>query len=286
MDFDAFIRDIREHRWEVHGAEVYDHGRLIHAWGDTDGAHELYSVTKSVLSVALGIAWDRGLIRFEKPVLTYIPPEYLDRMSSRQRETWGKITLHRLMTMSVSDLPFRPEGEDWLAFSLGVPIPRPEEKVFHYTNISAYLAGVALTEAAGKDAGRFIEEEIFDPLGIKDHSLGRSPEGYFYGASGMKLSVHDLSRIGLTLCDGGQYLGKRIVSGEYVRQAASVLQMNREGGYGYFFWKYRDGFSMNGKLKQRCHVLPERGLVITYLSNIEDPSPALRESMERHLLDA
>lgn len=285
MDFDAFVSDIREHHWNVYGAEVYWHGCLIHAFGDTRGAHEIYSVTKSVLSVAMGIAKDRGLIGFERPVTEYIPPEYLVGVSARRKEAWEKITLHRLMTMSVTGLPFRPEGDDWLEFSLGVPIPRPEERAFHYSNISAYLAGVALTQAVGKDAGRFIEEEIFAPLGIEDHALGRSPEGYFYGASGMRMSVRSLSRIGLMLCEGGRVRGKRIVSEEYIRYAASALQTNREGGYGYFFWKYRDGFSMHGKLKQRCYVLPKRELVITFLSDLDDPSPALTESMEKHLMD-
>lgn len=285
MDFDAFVRDIREHRWNVFGAEVYERGRLVRSFGDTRGAHEIYSVTKSVLSVAMGIANDRGLIDFEKPITEYIPPEYLAGLSAPQKEAWDRIALRRLMTMSVTGLPFRPEGNNWLAFSLGVPIPRPEEKTFHYSNISAYLAGVALTEAVGKDAGRLIEEEIFAPLGIDDHVLGRSPEGYFYGASGIRMSVHSLSAIGLMLLDGGRYRGKQIVSQEYIRAAASPLQANREGGYGYFFWKYRDGFSMHGKLKQRCYVLPKRGLVITYLSDMDDPSPALQESMEKHLLD-
>lgn len=285
MDFDAFVRDIREHRWNVFGAEAYERGRLIHAFGDTRGAHEIYSVTKSVLSVAMGIAEDRGLIDFERPAADYIPPEYIAGLSPRRKETWEKITLHRLMTMSVSGLPFRPEGENWLEFSLESPIPRPEEKAFHYSNISAYLAGVALTEALGKDAGGFIEEEIFAPLGIEDYVLGRSPEGFFYGASGMKMSVRSLSGIGLMLCEGGRVRGKQIVSEKYIRRASSALQTNREGGYGYFFWKYRDGFSMHGKRKQRCYVLPRRGLVITCLSDMDDPSSTFFESLEKHLLD-
>ena len=78
--------------------------------------------------------------------------------------------------------------------------------------------------------------------------------------------------------------GSRIVSEKYVDTATSVLQMNREGGYGYFIWKYRDGFSINGKWKQKCYVLPERGLIVTYLSHIEDDSHDLLHSMEKHIL--
>ena len=61
--------------------------------------------------------------------------------------------------------------------------------------------------------------------------------------------------------------------------------MNREGGYGYFIWKYRDGFSITGKGGQRCYCLPEAGLMITYLSDMGENARALRECMERTLLE-
>ena len=100
----------------------------------------------------------------------------------------------------------------------------------------------------------------------------------------MEMSVESLCKIGVMLMQGGVYQGQRIVSEAYVKAATSVQQMNREGGYGYFFWKYRDGFSINGKWKQKCYVLPKQGLVICYLSHIEDASHDLVESMEKHLL--
>lgn len=77
-------------------------------------------------------------------------------------------------------------------------------------------------------------------MDIQNPPFARCPDGYFYGASSMELTVHELSKIGLLLYHGGVYEGKRILSEEYVREATSVQQMNREGGYGYFLWKYRD----------------------------------------------
>ena len=99
----------------------------------------------------------------------------------------------------------------------------------------------------------------------------------------MELSVNELSRIGLLLQNKGVYNGRRIVSEKYVNAATSVRQMNREGGYGYFIWKYRDGFSINGKWKQKCYVFPEEQLVITFLSHIEEKCDLIK-SMELHLL--
>lgn len=188
--------------------------------------------------------------------------------------------------MSVGDLPFRAEGESWIDYALSCEICHPEERVFNYSNINSYLVGVALTEILGRDLGKFIEEKIFAPLGIQRYEYTRCPEGYFYGASGMRLTVHDFSKIGLLLYHKGVYQGQRILSEEYDELATSVQMQNREGGYGYFVWKYLDGFSINGRQKQKCYVLPKRGLVITQLCNIEDLGNDLRNSMEKWILDA
>lgn len=286
MNFDAFIKDIEDNGWCVFGAEVYEDGRLTHSWGDTtEKVHDIYSATKVVQSVAVGIAYDRGLIDFDRSVLDYLPKENVEKLSESQAETFKKITVQRLLTMSVDGFPFRPEGDSWIDFALSCDIKNPETRVFNYNNICAYLVSVVLTEILGEDLGGFIEREIFKPLGITDYEYGRSPEGYFYGASMMKLTVNGLSKIGLLFYNKGIYDGQRIVSEEYVNMATSVQQMNREGGYGYFIWKYRDGFSINGKWKQKCYVLPKDKIIVTYLSHIEDDSHDLLDSMEKNILD-
>ena len=258
MGFEAFAADVQAYGWNVHGAELYEDAVLTGSFGDTESKFPVYSATKSVLSIAAGMVWDRGRISFEKSVLDYLPGVYVSAMRPEQTAAYRSITLHRLMTMSVEGYPFRPEGENYLKFCLDWPVQHPEKRVFHYSNIPACLAGIALSEALEEDVWAFL----------------------------MDLSVHDLSRIGLLLYRGGMAGRERIVSRDYVNLATSSLQRNREGGYGYFFWKYRDGFSINGKWKQRCCVLPERKLVISFLSDIRDDSDALIKSMERHILDA
>lgn len=285
MNFNNFIQEIEQNHWNVYGVEVYENGVLTHTYGDTEeNLHGIYSATKTILSIAVGIAWDRGLIDLTKAVTEYLPKDVLVSLTKEQRDTFDRITVHRLLSMSVGDFPFRAEGDNFLKFALNCKIQNPDEQVFNYSNISAYLVGVALHHALGEDVGLFIEKNVFDPLGITQYEYGRSPEGYFYGASEMRLTVNSLSRIGLLLYNGGVYDGKRILSEEYVRMATSVQQMNREGGYGYFVWKYLDGFSINGKWGQKCYCLPEQGLMITFLSHIEEDTYELKKSMERNLL--
>lgn len=285
MSFQAFVNDIKEHQWNVHGTELYRHGALTDSYGDTtESRYPIYSATKTILSIVVGIAWDEGKIDIGRCVLDYLPKDAIAGMPAGQKADFRKITIERLMTMSVGGFPFRPEGESYLRYSLNCPIADAGSREFNYSNISAYLVGVALTNAVGEDLYLYLTRRLFAPLHIESPVYTRCPDGYFYGASGMELTVRELSRIGLLLYNGGTYEGQRIVSEEYVARAASVQQINREGGYGYFIWKYRDGFSINGKWKQKCYILPKEKLMITYLSDIRDDSRDLLYSMEKNIL--
>jgi len=285
MNFNAFVNDIEENKWNVFGAEVYVDGKLVHQYGDTtEHRYPIYSATKSITSIAVGMAIDEGKLDIHKSVLEYLPESATSKMSKSQLEIYKHITTKRLLTMSVSDYPFRPTKESWLEEALQCPIADVDKKEFNYSNISAYLAGVVASCAVEEDLYQYLNRKLFVPLGIHNPPYTRCPDGYFYGASGMELSVHELSKIGMLLYNGGIYEDKRIVSEEYVKEATSVQQMNREGGYGYFIWKYRNGFSINGKWKQKCYVLPTDKLMVTYLSHIEDDTCELKESMEKNIL--
>ena len=113
MDFEGFVKDIEGNHWKVFGVEVYENGELSHSYGDTEeNLHELYSATKTVLSIAVGIVYDMGLIDLEKSFLEYMPAEKLAKMPAKQKEKFEKITIRRLLTMSVAGLPFRPYQDD------------------------------------------------------------------------------------------------------------------------------------------------------------------------------
>ena len=285
MNFKSFENDIRTHQWEVHGVEVYESDRLIYHYGDTETSEfPVYSATKTILSIALGVAWDEGKIELERPVTYYLPAEIVRNMQEKQKVVFQDITIERLLTMSVEGFPFRPEGESYLKYALSCAIEDVQNKTFHYSNIPAYLTGVALTNAVSEDLYQYMNRKLFEPLHIINPVYKRCPDSYFYGASGMELSVHDLSRIGLLMYHGGVFEGERIVSEEYVKMATSVQIMNREGGYGYFIWKYRDGFSINGKWGQRCYILPNKKLIITCLSHMEKNFPELQNSIEKNIV--
>ncbi len=282
--FGSFIEEIQKNKWNVFGVEYHEKGQTTRRWGDKVNRHPIYSATKTITSIAVGMAADEGKMDINRSVLRYLPEAAVRKMTEAQRAVYEKITVERLLTMSVVGYPFRPAGESWLDAALSYEIPDVNKREFDYSNVSAYLAGVAAAEAVGENLYEYLTRKLFEPLGIVNPPYMTCPDGYFYGASGMELTVGELSRIGLLLMQGGVYEGKRLLSEEYVKAATAVQQMNREGGYGYFIWKYRDGFSINGKWGQKCYVLPEKGRMVTYLSHIEEKCPGLKESMERKML--
>lgn len=286
-DFSGFVEEIQENRWQVYGLELWQDGQLAASFGDTQNTrYPIYSVTKSMVSIAVGMAIEDGLLNINDSVLQYLPEKYIQAMSTEQLEIYEQITLWRLMTMSVDGFPFRPSGSNWLEETLSIPLKEPEACTFAYSNIPAYLTSVAVSVAVKERLDRYLNHRLFTPLGISDPPCQFSPEGYFYGASGMELTVNELSRIGLMLSREGKYGQEQIVPAAYVKEATSVQQMNREGGYGYFFWKYRDGFSLNGKWGQKCYVLPRKKIMITFLSHLEEGSDQIRMCMEKHLLNS
>ena len=68
MDFTAFVNEIEAGKHTVYGATVHLDGTLVHSFGDTNKKrYPLYSATKSILALAVGIAADRGRRRSVSP---------------------------------------------------------------------------------------------------------------------------------------------------------------------------------------------------------------------------
>lgn len=283
MNFSAFVGEIEGNQWPVHGVQVYEKGSLAHEWGDTKTRYPIYSCTKTILSLAVGMAMDDGKVDIHQPLLRYLPEKAIREMDEVQRAVYAALPVERLLCMSVCGYPFRLSGQgNWLREALSYPVQ--QERAFDYSNLSAYLVGVAVTEALQEDVFGFLERRLLLPLGIDHPSCERCTDGYFYGATGMTLSVEELSRIGLLLYQGGQYGGQQLVSENYVKQMTALQQPVREEGYGYFIWRYRDGFSINGKWGQKCYILPRQEKMVTFLSLWEEDTLPIKLSMEKHLL--
>lgn len=285
MDFSQFIKTIEKNHWEVHGVQVVQRDKVLHQYGDVnDKRYPIYSATKAFTSTAVGIAVDEGKFSIEESIWEYLKDEIPVYASQKQIADLKTITIRRLLTMSVDGYPFRPEGENWLEYSLMYPLEQVDKPVFTYSNIPAYLVGTALEKAVNEHLISYLTPRLFEPLSIKNPKYGNCPSGHFYGASQMELTVEELGRLGSLYLKKGCFESQRIVSESWTNQATSSQITNKEGGYGYFIWKYKNGYRISGKCGQRCFVFPEENMIVTYLSNMEKGTEKLTKTMETYLL--
>jgi CubicO group peptidase (beta-lactamase class C family) len=268
-----FISEVRENNMQVYGIVVLQDGeRIAEHHFVPEERWNLYSATKCITSTAVGMAIDEGYFRLEDSILPFFEQELPETISQEHRNDLRQVTIERLLTMSLVDYPFeRLTCDHWLKHILSIPLPNIGERKFRYNNFTSYLAGVIVEKTTGMPMMDFLAPRLFEPLQIPSVICAYSPEGHYYGSTGMMLTVNELSRIGQLYLQKGKYNGRQLISSEWVEQATRKQIENKEMGYGYYFWRQEhDSYCARGKWGQLCIVLPEKKAVITVLSNLED----------------
>lgn len=195
----------------------------------------VFSVTKSIVSLLIGIALERGEITgVDQKILDFFP-EFQVR---KGHELLRQVTLKHCLTMTVPyRFRFNPytkyfTSDDWVSFALNQIGGRGQLGEFRYAPIIGpdILTGI-LTRATGKTVLDYAREHLFDPLGIAiEKSLffeTKEEQMDFYKATtnscwvcgpnkintagwGLTLSAREMAAIGECCIHGGQD-GKQII---------------------------------------------------------------------------
>ncbi|CAB3722027.1 serine hydrolase domain-containing protein [Paraburkholderia rhynchosiae] len=146
-------------------------GRLV----DGDTLFNVYSVTKAVAATALHVLADRGHIDYDAPVARYWP-EYAAR--GKARTTIRDVLTHRAC---VPQMPAGVTPElmcDWTWMTAAIadlePLAEPGTKTLYLSMTFGWIVGelVRRADPQGRSLGRFVREEIAQPLGIADLWIG------------------------------------------------------------------------------------------------------------------
>jgi hypothetical protein len=123
-----------------------------------------------------------------------------------------------------------------------------------------------LTEATGTSALEFAQQNLFEPLGIKDVLWPADPQGVNRGWGDIYLHPHDMAKIGYLWLNKGEWQGKQIVSRQWVESSVKK-QIAADSGedYGYGWWIGRGEepeYGADGMGGQRIRVLPRLNVVL------------------------
>lgn len=181
------------------------------------------SLTKSVVSLLIGIAIDKGYIpSVDEKIVKYFPQLKQDTDKRKQ-----VITIRQIMNQSsglwhedMNNLRQYLILQNPSDYVLQQPMVSEPGKVFYYNNASTHLLSVILTKATGMTTLEFGEKYFFGLLGIKNIDWNKMFDGYYDGCGlfSLALTTVDMNKIGTLLLHKGYYKGTSVVPEKWVAE--------------------------------------------------------------------
>lgn len=273
---DRFVRAVDDGGLGAYGAHVLVGDEVAeHRWR-SDDRENVYSVSKGVCALAMGMAVDEGIVHLDDPVAAHLPEMELG-------DGVDAVTLRHLLTMT-SGIDFEWFGDERVPWpDLGQEMLRRASRgrVFQYSDASTYVAMRALGARVG-DVRDWLLPRLFDPLDIHNPQWHRCPLGSIVGGSGLELRTEELARIGRVLRDRGVWQGNQLVSPEWIDEMHS--DWVPAGGpapyerYGIAVWDGPgDAWRLDGRYGQYVIVDQARDAVVTITAHEESRDQRMAE---------
>ena len=223
--------------------------------------HRMYSVTKSLVAIAIGLLVDEGRISLDDRIVDYY--ELLAKNSAERYKSLMKDGLHNagcesdedsgcsskwlpqsslvnddnLMKTTIEDMltmrtchqktTYKVDlSDDWVASFFNVPSDKEPGHSFNYDTSASHVLG-ALVEA-------ITNMDIMDYVRIKMPELGISPRAHILydpfgcevGGSGLMCTPQELYRLGRLIELKGNVDGRQLLSASYIEHMTSKLVDN------------------------------------------------------------
>lgn len=217
--------------------------------------HAVHSVTKSIMSAAVGIAIEQGLIAgVEESALSYFTAL---APFGQDEEAKLRMTLHDWLTMQhglqwnewdVNYLDERNqnlqmiESPDPLGFLFNLPMAGEPGESFAYSTGISYALGEVIARASGQRFYDFVIQNLFVPLQIDEYDTWWM-QGDAHAGSSLYLSQRSMAKIGQMFLDGGVWAGQQVVPAHWVTLSTTEHVSQGSIRYGYQWWlrNYRVG---------------------------------------------
>ena len=275
---------------------------------------QLYSATKSVTSILIGLAIEQHLIRGVDEKISAFFPEYAGIFADTKKDA---IRLKHFLSMTAGlswdewTYPYADARNDALKsllspdpirYVLERPLVAASGEQFAYDTGISIALGRIIQKVSGMPTDKFAEKYLFGPLGISDYYWAKLPNDLVETGGGLFLRPRDMAKIGLLFLNGGRWQGKQIISEQWVREstknyidAAQIPAWVQANGYGYQWWlgsfnvdnHVIESYSARGRGGQFIFVFPEQKIVAVFTGlndNILMNQPL--DMLQRYILPA
>jgi CubicO group peptidase (beta-lactamase class C family) len=235
--------------------------------------HDVASITKSLISILIGIVIDKGFIKNEnEPVLQFFPDVNAHNRLLDSLKIKDLITMRSGFDCSVAAgekaLSNMRKSNDWVTFVFDLPMTSKPGVAFSYCSCNFYLIGEIIYRATKLTPYEFAKKYLFQPLQISNSKWLTNYKGMNHGWGDLFLYPVDMAKIGQMVLDGGKWQGKQIVSEQWMKKSLQTLSnLPDDKGYGYGWWTNdKVGYyEAAGRGRQTISVIPSKNMVVTML---------------------
>ena len=264
-----------------------------------DSTYHGFSMGKTVTSMAIGLAVCDGRIQLQTRADALVP-ELRDK-------ALGRATVRDLLRMASGaaaadadgNLFTRQQAADWGAGKLSLLDLATDERVskagrgvfsedqpgerFLYKNQDALVAGLMLKRATGMSYAQWVQQRIFDPMGMTRSGLViQDSWGEAAADFSSRMNIDDWIRFAIWIEASRTATG---CFGDFVRDATKTQISNKGsrdsrrtgklfGGYGYLVWTDNelapDSYWLSGVGGQRIGVSTHNGRMVVAFGNSDN----------------
>jgi CubicO group peptidase (beta-lactamase class C family) len=192
-----------------------------------DSLHDTRSSFKSITSLLVGIAIDKGFIKDVNQKVYEFFPEYPSLKTDPLKKL---LTIKNLLEMKsgfdceeFNDTKDCEDpmslSKDWVAYSLQLPMINKPGEIWSYTSIDPVILSGILKKATKMPVTDFAKKYLFEPLGISSYKWTLDPVGNAMTAGSFYIKPMDMLKIGQLVKNKGIYNDKQIISKKWIAEA-------------------------------------------------------------------
>ncbi len=295
-----YVKALRDGQVNMHSIMIVKKGNVLYerymGEGAPDKPHELWSVSKTFTSIAVGLAINEGYIKLSDKVVSFFPNDLPEKPSKNLK----RMTIKDLLTMSCghdtdpsSDFLWgKSIDTNWVKEFLAYPVDHKPGTYFCYNSMSTYMLSAIVQKVTGQKVVDYLGPRLFTPLGIDMPKWDSSPQDINCGGWGLYLKTEDLAKVGQLLLQKGKWGKNQIIPKKWVKEMSSKQidsrpaavtpqqvkewNLNKKNsdwvqGYGYQMWRSRhNSFRADGAYGQGILVLPDKDAVIAVTAKLDD----------------
>ncbi len=282
---------------------IVRNGYIVAEWGDPARVDQTFSVAKSFLSTAVGVAVDRGIIRsVDDLVRDYMPPIVLQDGDGEPGDEHGrrpKLLFESQHNRGITWDHLLRQTSDWEGTLWGKPDwadrPDPDRStwltrarrapgtLYEYNDTRVNLLALAATAVWRKPLPDVLHEHVMGPIGasttwqwhgydnswinLNGHRVQAVSGGSHWGG-GMFINAYDQARLGLLTLHDGRWREREVVSDGWVRMSRVPGAANP--GYGFMNYFLNTGRETYGNAPEEAWAHRGAGSNIVYVDPVND----------------